>query len=318
MNDMWREPRFDDPDELHRLLHDAVAPLRPAPNALPRLRHRVAARRKQRQAMTMGGAAAAVAGFTLAAVLFGPGAPVPGGGTGDDGAGTSASGGTTDDGTSQQATGTRTWPGEPPPGMQPVPPSGTKRPPATAPTAPPTAESSTSPTAKATKLPVAVAPCTPGDLRKTDRQALIERPDGVVGYGYLEFENASGTKCSVTGPPKASIVDTATGTEVGFTSARRSITESPALAQIPKGGTLVLNPKAAFRFQFAWTTKAVDAETPCVGPNSADPTKSWALRYQLGGKGPVLAQVALPAACKGTLSETDLYLPGEYPEAFGG
>jgi hypothetical protein len=31
----------------------------------------------------------------------------------------------------------------------------------------------------------------------------------------------------------------------------------------------------------------------------------------------VLAQVPLPAACKGTVYTTDVYRPGEYAEAFG-
>ncbi len=262
MKDSWSDRGVLEPEELHRRLSEAVAPISPTPDSLNRLRTRVTARRRQRQALTVGGAAAAVTGIALTAVLVGPAATGPSGQSDSASPGSAASG---DDAASKQAAGTRSWPGPGTATRNVPPPTGARSPSAGTTTALPVPTPSGSAAAKLPG-PSTVPGCTPDQLKKTDNQALVNKQDGSVGYGYLEFVNASAAACTVTGPPRVEVVDVSTGADTGFATAARSAADSPALADIPSWGrALVLQPQDAYRFQFAWTNKAAaDSGVTCA------------------------------------------------------
>jgi Protein of unknown function (DUF4232) len=310
-----------DPEDLRRRLHDAVDPVRPSARSLARLQHRAAARRRQRRAMTAGGVAAVVAGFALATALYAPGAGQRPGEAGPAASGSDTRTETGDSAT--QAAGNKTWPeGERRP---------TSRPPDRSEVPPPRAPDSSKPTREPSVEPdrpsessapsspaTAAATCEAGDLRQTDRKTAVVKDGEPVGYGFLELVNVSGKACRVTGPPAAAVVDAADGSDAGFATAKRSEADSPGLARMPSGRTLLLRPQQAFRFQFAWTSKAApESETPCAGPESADKSRTWTVRYRYGERASTVGEVALPAACRGTLYLTDLYRGGEYPDGFG-
>jgi hypothetical protein len=322
VNDFMNHGGPGDEDELRRRLTEAVSGIRPGDGSLERLQKRVTARRRQRQVMVTGGAVAVAAVMVASAVLIGPGkidrvrdSITPGGGG-------SQSGGKDKGGeSSNQAADSRNWPSGHPGGSTGPVPAGTptKAPGGQKPT--PTVGATPTLSATPTKSPdTTVRACTVGDLAKTDSQSLVNKADGSVGYGFLEFANTSASACSVAGPPVVKVVDATSGADVGFTVGARSATDSPALASVATWGrVVVLKPNDTYRFQFAWTNKAASgSDVACAGPDSSDTSKTWALRYQAGATdSAAVAQVSLPAACKGSLYETDIYLPGEYTETFG-
>lgn len=340
------------PFELRRRLNDAVSDIRPAPDALDRLRAAVPARRRRRRAMvlTTVGTVAVLAVATpvvRTAVITdqtsqksgtqadadsgedvenadGNGADDDGRG-GNDGHGSlgSSSSGKDDDDNSRPSVSPLTTPATPTSlptfGLIPTPPAP-GQPTATAgPTVTPTTATATvGPTGATTPPPVPA--CTVNDLEQGPATVLGSAGSDGIAYGVVEIRNTSRRDCSIGGPGNV-MVATAPGNPPIQVSVIVHQSSDPAV-RLPEvaapTGPLTVRKGAAYEFQFAWQPTAGTGVggscTPGDNPPGPPPPVP-ALGYALADGGVKLADVRLTAACGGVVYRTDVYLSGAYPKA---
>ncbi|WP_406297447.1 DUF4232 domain-containing protein [Embleya sp. NBC_00888] len=316
-----------DPDDLEaevrRRLHAAVADVRPASDALDRLRVAVPARRRQRRVATLGAAGLAAAlligtpvlrtvvdggdgsksnvgGIRSSSSAVNATEPLPGPSEGmsagiPGGAGQShpaTRGGTPTSGsgasiapTSGQSAGV-----------------GQTVPPATS--APP---SGSTPPAKPTPA------CATTDLSGEDARLGPIGADGLA-YGVLQVRSNAAKDCQVTGPGVVSVVSPPGNPIVQVTVLQHKAgDDAAALPVLPEtsGTVIVLRPGQEYEFQFAWKPQAPGADGTCAAdsPKASVP----ALGYALIANDFNVAKVTLTPTCGGTVYRTDIYRTGAYP-----
>ncbi|MGW0659264.1 hypothetical protein [Streptodolium elevatio] len=339
------------PFELRRRLNDAVSDIRPAPDALDRLRAAVPARRRRRRAMvlTTVGTVAVLAVATpvvRTAVITdqttqksGTQADADSGendvenangnGADDDGEGNkdghgslgSSSSGKADGDNPPASVSTLNTPLTPTAlptfGLIPTPPASV--PSATAgPTITPTTATATVGPTGATTPPPAPA-CTVNDLEQGPATVLGSPGADGIAYGVVEIRNTSRRDCSIGGPGNV-MVAAPPGNPPIQVSVIVHQSSDPAV-RLPEvaapTGPLTVRKGAAYEFQFAWQpTAGTGAGGSCTpGDPPGPPPPVPALGYALADGGVKLAEVRLTAACGGVVYRTDVYLSGAYPKA---
>lgn len=336
------------PFELRRRLNDAVADIRPAPDALDRLRAAVPARRRRRRSMVMTTvgtvAVLAIATPVVRTVVItdqatqnsGTQSDVAqgdddnqgdddgkGGSGGNNGHGSLGSGASGEDDSAgsrpaASSANTATAPTALPtfgliPTPPPVDPIATAGPSVT----PTTATATVGPTGAPT--PPAPA-CTVNDLEQGPGTVLGAPGADGIAYGVVEIRNTSRHDCAIGGPGNV-IVAAPPGNPPIQVSIMVHQSSDPAV-RLPEvaapGGPLTVRRGATYEFQFAWQPTAgtgVDGScTPGDNPPGPPPPVP-ALGYALADGGVKLAEVRLTAACGGVVYRTDVYLSGAYPRA---
>ncbi|HSA51571.1 MAG TPA: hypothetical protein VLH10_15870 [Yinghuangia sp.] len=335
------------PDELRRRLADAVSEIRPAHDALDRLREAVPARRRRRRATALT-AVATVAVLGIATPMVrtvvitdettqqsgsktdsaqdSEAAATGGesGGTqtfsdGRDPVGSTISGGGT-------TSGSRNTPKAEPsasapaaaasPGLT-LPPDQSTASGQPLPTVPPTTATGTvGPTASPSDPPAPA--CTIPDLVQVGGNELgTPGADGVT-YGVVEVRNVAQHDCTIVGSGHV-MVASPPGNPPIQVSVKIHEAGDPAsrLPEVPAPvGPLTLRPGASYEFQFAWQPTAgtgVNGScTPGDNPPGPPPPEP-ALGYALADGDVTVAEVRLSAACGGVVYRTDVYAAGTHP-----
>lgn len=332
------------PDELRRRLGDAVADIRPAPDALDRLREAVPARRRRRRATALT-AVATVAVLGIATPMVRtvviddkttqqsgsdsgttPAAELSATGDADDDprnfadsrgpvgamSGGSATGGPKT--TPSVAPSATVPPIAPTAGLTPPPadPDATQVPPTVVPT---TATGTVGPTASPSASPAPA--CTIPDLIQVSNDLGRPGSDGIT-YGVVEVRNVAKRDCTIVGSGHV-MVASPPGNPPIQVSVKVHEAGDPA-SRLPEvaaaTGPLTLRPGASYEFQFAWQPtagKGVNGScTPGDNPPGPPPPEP-ALAYALADGDVTVAEVKLSAACGGVVYRTQVYASGAYP-----
>ncbi|MGC0422216.1 hypothetical protein [Embleya sp. AB8] len=316
-----------DPDDLaaevRRRLHEAVADVRPASDALDRLRVAVPVRRRRRRAATFGAAG-------LVAVLL-VGTPVLRTVvTGDDSK--SNVGGIRSSSSAVNATEPLPGPSEGvsaglPGGAgqsHPASRGGTPTTGSGASIAPSSGQSAGATTGQ-TALPATSAPptetvppvkpvpaCLTTDLLGEDAHLGPVGSDGLA-YGVLQVRSNAAKDCQVAGPGVVVVVSPPGNPIVQVTVSQHASGDEAVALPVPSSsaGGITLRRGQAYEFQFAWKPQAPGTDGTCgVGaPKAPVP----ALGYALATNDFNVAKVTLTSTCGGTVYRTDIYRTGEYP-----
>ncbi|MDI2127873.1 hypothetical protein [Yinghuangia seranimata] len=323
-------------EEVRRRLHEAVSGIRPAPDALERLREAVPARRRRRRATALTAAATvvvlAIATPMVRTVVLtdqnstgsesNPAANVDGSGDPSDpnGATAKATGRSSSVGSTVGGAGggghSTSGPGQATVSPTALPTAGTL-PTSLAPLAPSGGATTATGTVAPTGAPTALAPppaCGVTDLEQGLATGLEPGGPGADGltYGTVAIRNASKRDCSISGPGIV-LVAAPPGNAPVQVSVKMHVTGDPAmkLPDIPPStGPLVVRPGATYEFKFAWApTLGTGKDGSCTpGDNPAGPPPPVpSLAYMLADGGVKLAQVTLSAACGGMVYRTDVY-----------
>jgi hypothetical protein len=316
-------PEPDDlAEEVRRRLHEAVAEVRPAPDALDRLRVAVPARRRRRRAAMIG-----TAGLAAALIVA---TPMLRTAADSDGSPRSNISRTNSSAAVQNVTDPLPTPdggvsaGVPgdldhsaPPSGQAVTPTGTGG--SVAPTGGQSGTGHSAPpaTAPASSAPPASTPPAPPACQATElfgEDALLGAlgPDGLA-YGVLQVRSNAAKDCVVAGPGVV-VVASPPGNPVVQVSVvqhvRGDVAKSlPEPASSTSGITLKRG--QSYEFQFAWQPLAPGADGTCAADAPQAPVP--ALGYTLASGDFNVAKVALTSTCGGTLYRTDIYRTGEHP-----
>ncbi|UGQ09059.1 hypothetical protein LO772_19010 [Yinghuangia sp. ASG 101] len=334
------------PDELRRRLADAVSEIRPAPDALDRLREAVPARRRRRRATALT-AVATVAVLGIATPMVrtvvindkttqqsgsnsesaDAADTAPAGDSDEDprnnfsdsrGAIGALNGGAVNGGPKSTATiapSAAPSAAAPSAGSTP-PPDETADPGRLPPTVEPTTATGTvGPTASPSASPAPA--CTISDLVQVSNELGRPGSDGVT-YGVLEVRNIANRDCTIVGSGHV-MVASPPGNPPIQVSVKVHEAGDPA-SRLPEvaaaTGPLTLRPGASYEFQFAWQPTAgtgVNGScTPGDNPPGPPPPEP-ALAYALADGDVTLAEVRLSAACGGVVYRTKVYATGTYP-----
>ncbi|WP_436774332.1 hypothetical protein [Yinghuangia sp. YIM S09857] len=336
------------PAELRRRLDAAVSDIRPAPDALDRLRAAVPARRRRRRAMvltTVGTVAVlAVATPVVRTVVITDQTTQKSGtqadadnaqdigdtegngedddGRDDDGQGSLGSNGSgkEDKDSRPSASAQNILPsptGLPTFGLIPTPPAPQSSAPVGPSITPTTATATVGPTGATTAPPPPA--CTVNDLEQGLATALGPAGSDGIAYGVVEIRNTSRRDCSISGPGNV-IVAAPPGNPPVQVSVIVHQSSDPAV-RLPQvaapTGPLTVRKGATYEFQFAWQPDTGNGgSTSCTpGDPAGPPPPVPALGYALADGGVKLADVRLTAACGGVVYRTDVYLSGAYPKA---
>ncbi|WP_051970158.1 hypothetical protein [Kitasatospora azatica] len=261
-------PSWGEEQALRALLHRAVAGVQPAPDALPRIRSAVPARRARYRHAWTGAVLIALVSAVAVPTLQGLGALQL-----SDGSAPSA--GLAPGGEASTATGGTHRHSSNPSVPVPVPAQGgsasaTSSAPATDPGAtgapspsPSTVAASASGTASAPTTPG----CAPGDLGGATATAQPADSSGRV-YGVFSVANVSGHACLLAAPGPIS----ATATGAGTVQVVAHTTGDPATALPPPGPTAptarLLSAGGGYQLRFAWVP---DTTCPTNGQNAVPP-----------------------------------------------
>lgn len=332
------------PDELRRRLADAVAGIRPAPDALDRLREAVPARRRRRRATALT-AVATVAVLGIATPMVrtvviddkttqqsgtqsgsAPGVETaPAGDTDGDprnfadsrGAIGIVGGGTTGGARSTPTVGPTATASAAAPsaGATPRPDDSAapgRQEPSVAPT---TATGTVGPTASASAPPAPA--CTIPDLVQVVNELGKPGADGVT-YGVVEVRNIAKHDCTIVGSGHVMVASPPGNPPIQVSvkvhEAGDAASRLPEVAAAT--GPLTLRPGSSYEFQFAWQPTAgtgVNGScTPGDNPPGPPPPEP-ALAYALADGDVTVAEVRLSAACGGVVYRTLVYATGAYP-----
>ncbi|MYV98863.1 hypothetical protein [Streptomyces sp. SID3343] len=333
---MTNDPRTSgpDPDDLaeavRRRLHEAVADVRPAPDALDRLRVAVPARRRRRRATTTGAIGLAAALIVAAPMLRTATQPDD---TAESNVGQTnatkpvegdARPAPTNDGLTvggAGAVGQSVPPSRPPASptagatASPTPttsPSGQSTA-STQPTVPVTAPPTSAPPASSAPPPPPPPPaCQTTDLIGEDARIGTLGANGLA-YGVLQLRNAAAKDCAVSGPGVV-VVSSPPGNPVVQVSVVDHVRGDVATAlpqPVSSASGITLKHDQTYEFQFAWQPQAPREDGTCAV--DAPPAPEPALGYTLASGDFTVAKVRLTPTCGGTLYRTDIYRTGDYP-----
>jgi hypothetical protein len=326
-----------DPDnlaqEVRRRLHEAVADVQPAPDALERLRVAVPARRRRRRAATAGA-------IGLAAALI-VGTPVlrtavhTGDSTESNVGQTNATKSVVGDAHPTSVSGDGLTVGGAGAVGQSAAPTARSAPPTAGSTAAPT--TTTSPSGQST---ASTQPTVPATTAATSAPATSAQPpappptpacqavdligeDALLGpvganglaYGVLQLRSAAAKDCVVSGPGVV-VVSSPPGNPVVQVSVVNH-TRGDVATGLPEPAAsapgITLKRGQTYEFQFAWQPQAPREDGTCAV--DAPPAPVPALGYTLASGDFNVAKVTLTSTCGGTLYRTDIYRTGDYPRA---
>ncbi|WP_406284975.1 hypothetical protein [Embleya sp. NBC_00896] len=318
-----------DPDDLaeevRRRLHEAVADVRPASDALDRLRVAVPARRRQRRVAVLGAAALAAALLLATPVLR------TAGNSGDNPSSTKLGGVNASspvdaatelppaahDGMSAGVPGASghsspaTHSGAPTTGAggSIAPTNGQN---AGSGTGQPQTSASSAPPSESPAPPKPVPACLTNELFGEDARLGPVGTDGLA-YGVLQVRSNARKDCRVAGPGVVTVFSPP-GNPVVQVSVVQHVA-GDAATRLPQPVSsesgITLKSGQVYEFQFAWQPQAPGADGTCAADAPKAPVP--ALGYALAAGDFNVARVTLTPTCGGTVYRTDIYRTGQHP-----